>query len=301
MILSYQQGQLEVLENTPATPSSTPWVWGGVLLAGAWLVGAWGIRRSLTPLYDLAAEIARRNPKRLDALEPPPLPELRPAVTALNALLEELRETLSRLELQEQSAKRFAYNASHELRNPLTAARNYLEVLERHPGERDAVSKALEAVTRTEKVLSSLLTLARLEGRGHVRGERVDLRSFLEANFELPVLGDATVWAERDLLELAMDNIVKNADEHAGGITQARIEPTPSGVWIWLEDHGSGFPKDVLERAFEPFVKGGSSTGLGLAIVDAVAKAHGGEARAENQPSRGARVGLRLPSAAPQP
>lgn len=275
-------------------------LWVGLLLAGAWLTGAWGIRRSLAPLYALADQIARRNPKQLDALEAPPLPELRPAVTALNTLLAGLRENLTRLEWQEQAAKRFAYNASHELRNPLTAARNYLEVLERHPHEPEAGAKALEAVRRTERVLSSLLTLARLEGRGRVRGERVDLRSFLEANFELPVEGDATTWAERDLLELAVDNLVKNADDHAGGAARARLEATPAGVWVWLEDDGPGFPPDIRERAFEAFVKGGSGTGLGLAIVEAVARAHGGEARLENCTAGGARVGLRLPSGSPQ-
>jgi two-component system sensor histidine kinase TctE len=301
VLLRYTNGKLEVLETPSAAPAGPTWLWAGVLLAGAWLAGAWGIRRSLGPLYTLAAEIARRGPTRLDALEPPPLPELRPAVTALNKLLEELRGTLSRLELQEQSARRFAYNASHELRNPLTAARNYLEVLTRYPNEREAGVKALKAVQRTEKVLGSLLTLARLEGRGRVRGEAVDVRSFLEANFELRVVGDATVWAERDLLELAVDNIVKNAEDHASGIRQARIETTPSGVWLWLEDDGPGFAPEIMSHAFEPFVRGGpnnsgSSTGLGLAIVDAVARAHGGEVRAENRADGGARVGLRLPS-----
>jgi two-component system sensor histidine kinase TctE len=303
VLLRYTNGKLEVLESPSAAPAGPTWLWAGVLLAGAWLAGAWGIRRSLGPLYTLAAEIARRGPTRLDALEPPPLPELRPAVTALNKLLEELRGTLSRLALQEQSARRFAYNASHELRNPLTAARNYLEVLTRHPNEREAGIKALEAVQRTEKVLGSLLTLARLEGRGRVRGEAVDARSFLEANFELRVVGDATVWAERDLLELAVDNIVKNAEDHASGVHQARIETTPSGVWFWFEDDGPGFVPEVMAHAFEPFVRGGpnnggSSTGLGLAIVDAVARAHGGEVRAENRAEGGARVGLRLPSGA---
>jgi two-component system sensor histidine kinase TctE len=303
VLLRYANGKLEVLESPSAAPAGPTWLWAGVLLAGAWLAGAWGIRRSLGPLYTLAAEIARRGPTRLDALEPPPLPELRPAVTALNKLLEELRGTLSRLALQEQSARRFAYNASHELRNPLTAARNYLEVLTRHPNEREAGIKALEAVQRTEKVLGSLLTLARLEGRGRVRGEAVDARSFLEANFELRVVGDATVWAERDLLELAVDNIVKNAEDHASGVHQARIETTPSGVWFWFEDDGPGFVPEVMAHAFEPFVRGGlnnggSSTGLGLAIVDAVARAHGGEVRAENRAEGGARVGLRLPSGA---
>lgn len=61
-----------------------------------------------------------------------------------------------------------------------------------------------------------------------------------------------------------------------------------------MEDGGPGFPEEVLERAFEPFVHGGR--GLGLALLALVARRHGGKVRAENL-FPGARVGLWLPSA----
>ena len=61
---------------------------------------------------------------------------------------------------------------------------------------------------------------------------------------------------------------------------------------------GPGFRADLLDRAFEPFVKedagADATTGLGLAIVRAVAEAHGGSVRAENMPSGGARVTFSL-------
>jgi signal transduction histidine kinase len=297
-LLRFSAGQLEEVrpnENFTIANQSTIWLWAILLLSTALLFGSVGVRRSLIPLERFAADIASRNANQLEAIANPPLPELKPAVHAFNGLLEDLRTSLTRARLQEQSAKRFAYNASHELRNPLTAARNYLEVLERHPNEPQAVTQALEAVRRTERVLGSLLTLARLEGRGQVSGQDVILRDFLEANFELPVSGDAHINADRDLLELAIENLVKNANDHGGGAVRFVLESNRQQTWIWLEDNGIGFAPDLLPTVFEPFVKRGHGTGLGLAIVAAIADVHGGQTRAENL-ERGARVGIGFPN-----
>ncbi len=266
------------------------------LLVLALGLGAFGVRRSLTPLYTLAGEIERRNASSLGMIATPPMPELRPAVSALNRLLLDMGETLERLKTQEASARRFAYNASHELRNPLTATRNYLEVLERHPTQVEATQGALNALDRTERILSSLLQLARLEGQGTPKRERIDLSSFIEAHFDVPVEGQAEVWAERDLLELSLENLVNNAANHAGGAKNIRVETRADGTWLWVEDAGPGFNSEILPRAFEPFAKHGAGTGLGLAIVEAVARVHGGTVRAENRLEGGARVGLSLPA-----
>ena len=266
------------------------------LLVLALGLGAFGVRRSLTPLYTLAGEIERRNASSLGLIATPPMPELRPAVNALNRLLLDMGETLERLKTQEASARRFAYNASHELRNPLTATRNYLEVLERHPTQVEATQGALNALDRTERILSSLLQLARLEGQGTPKRERIDLSSFLEAHFDVPVQGTGEVWAERDLLELSLENLVNNATNHAGGARNIRVETVNNNTWLWVEDAGPGFNLEILPRAFEPFAKLGAGTGLGLAIVEAVARVHGGTVRAENRIEGGARVGLSLPA-----
>jgi hypothetical protein len=68
-----------------------------------------------------------------------------------------------------------------------------------------------------------------------------------------------------------------------------------------VADEGNGFPAALLPHAFDRFTRGdearaGGGAGLGLALVDAVARAHGGTARAANRQRRGAVVTLELPT-----
>lgn len=101
--------------------------------------------------------------------------------------------------------------------------------------------------------------------------------------------------ADPELLALAVENVLENARLHGQLPVRARLVRESEGVWLWLVDSGPGFPEPLLPRVLEPFVHGGKGTGLGLALVAAVARAHGGKARAENR--GGAAVGLFLPLA----
>ncbi|MCS7067906.1 MAG: HAMP domain-containing sensor histidine kinase [Meiothermus sp.] len=273
---------------------------GGVLALLAFAVGAWGLSRSLRPLDTVSRELARRSAENLEPLPAPRLPEARPAVQAMNALMAELKTALHRLRVQEQAARRFAYGASHELRNPLTALKGYLEVLQRRPEEPRAAEGALREAGRMESLLEGLLTLARLEGQGRVPAQPLDLRGFLEPS-GVQVEGSGWVEAEPRLLSIVLENLLQNAQKHAGGLEKWVLEPAQDGLWLWACDRGPGFAPEVLPRAFEAFVKHDPSdgVGLGLALVAAVARVLGGTVRAENRPDGGARVGVWLPGARP--
>jgi two-component system sensor histidine kinase TctE len=210
--------------------------------------------------------------------------------------MEALSQAFERMKEQEQAARRFAYGASHELRNPLTALRGYLEVLQRRPDEPRALEGAVREAQRMEGLLGGLLTLARLEGRSRLQAEPIDLAALLRERYGLRVEGEATVRAELALLTLALDNLCQNAREHGGLPLEARLVPQEGGVWLYLDDHGPGFPEALLPKVFEPFVKGQEGgIGLGLALVEAVARVHGGQVKAENRPEGGARVGMWFP------
>jgi two-component system sensor histidine kinase TctE len=271
---------------------------GGLLALLAFAVGAWGLSWSLRPLDAVSRELARRNAENLEPLSTPALYEARPAVEAMNALMGELQAALQRLKVQEQAARRFAYGASHELRNPLTALKGYLEVLQRRPGEPRATEGALREAVRMESLLQGLLTLARLEGQGRVRGQPLDLKAFLKQR-GLEVEGSGWVEADPDLVAVVVENLLQNAHKHAGGVEKVVLEPVAGGIWLWVCDRGPGFEPELLPRAFEAFTKNNHSdgVGLGLALVAAVAQVMGGQARAENRPEGGARVGVWLPAA----
>jgi two-component system, OmpR family, sensor kinase len=77
-------------------------------------------------------------------------------------------------------------------------------------------------------------------------------------------------------------------------------------VDLRVADEGPGFADEVLPVAFERFTRedearGNGASGLGLAIVDAIARAHGGSARAANEPDGGAVVTLALPDGSGRP
>jgi nitrogen fixation/metabolism regulation signal transduction histidine kinase len=112
-----------------------------------------------------------------------------------------------------------------------------------------------------------------------------------------PVIGDATQ------LRQVVHNLLQNAQDALSDTSDRRIvvetESTPDAVRFSITDNGTGFPENLMKRAFEPYVttkpKG---TGLGLVIVKKIIEEHGGEVTIANVAPRGARVCITLPSAA---
>ncbi|GAB5603441.1 HAMP domain-containing sensor histidine kinase [Thermus sp. FJN-A] len=266
--------------------------WGGGVLLLVFLLAASGLAWALRPLGRLASLLAARPPEDLSPLPDPGLEELRPLVEALNRRLAQVGQLLGELAEKGEAARRFARHASHELRTPLTALKGYLEVLRRAPEPR-ALEGAWREAERMETLLSGLLRLSRLEATP-LRPQALDLRAFL-AERGVAVEGEGVVWADPELLALAVENVLENAHRHGRPPVRAEVRREGEGVWLWLWDSGPGFPEGLLPRVMEPFVHGGKGTGLGLALVAAVARAHGGKAVAENR--EGAGVGLFLPLA----
>jgi nitrogen fixation/metabolism regulation signal transduction histidine kinase len=112
-----------------------------------------------------------------------------------------------------------------------------------------------------------------------------------------PVVGDAAQ------LRQVIHNLLQNAQDALAETREPRvdigIDKLDGMVRLTVTDNGSGFPADVMQRAFEPYVttkpKG---TGLGLAIVKKIVEEHGGTAAIANVPPHGARVTILLPAVA---
>ena len=105
-------------------------------------------------------------------------------------------------------------------------------------------------------------------------------------------------------LRQALLNLLMNSRDAMpdGGLIRIALDPwgdengRVSGFSIEVQDTGLGFPDELLDRVFDPFVSGKRlGTGLGLANVRRTVEAHGGEITASNRPGGGACVSLRLP------
>jgi signal transduction histidine kinase len=112
-------------------------------------------------------------------------------------------------------------------------------------------------------------------------------------------IGGVTLRADPQRLAQALVNLLQNAADHAkgNGPVCLRVQAGPASWCFEVADDGGGLPPGDEQVVFEPFSTGSSrgGTGLGLAIVRAIARAHGGEAGADNRPGYGVTFWLRIP------
>jgi len=162
--------------------------------------------------------------------------------------------------------------------------------LEEPEQARRFVTRIREATARIERLLSDLLSLARIEARGVEGFDPVDLGKLAEsavqalgddaARVEVSLEGDTRVRGDASWLGRAVGNLIDNALYHSepGSRVMLSVRREHAEVVVRVRSRGM-IPSHVRERLFRRFVttradKGGS--GLGLAIVRAVAEAHAG-------------------------
>ncbi|MFI8102353.1 LCP family protein [Streptomyces sp. NPDC086023] len=234
----------------------------------------------------------------------------------LARLARTVNATLDRLELADERQRRFTADASHELRNPLSAVRARLEVALARP-DQESVRAALADTERLQHVAADLLLLARLDGRPPLAAEPVDLALLAAEDLArrpaprvpVRVVAGAPVPAYGNPGQLArlLANLVDNALRHARTEVRVHAAAGPGGDPVLeVADDGPGIPAADRERVFERFVRldGARSrdrggTGLGLAIAREIALAHGGALTSGTAPGGGARLTLRLPAQRP--
>lgn len=202
---------------------------------------------------------------------------------------------------------------SHELRSPIGRAHVALEIA-REKSDMPALATVDKELTRLNTILSDLMASAR-SGLADLHLESFDLGAMLKERLteepvppiiELVVPSEVSVVADAALVWRAVANLLANARVHghdANAPILLSVECTDNEATISVRDQGSGFPAELLARAFQPFVRGSvartpqaaaQSTGLGLALVERISEAHGGKAFAENVTEDGRVVGARV-------
>ncbi|GII52346.1 two-component sensor histidine kinase [Planotetraspora thailandica] len=221
-------------------------------------------------------------------------------------------ETLERLEVAVKQQRRFASDASHELRTPIAGLRLSLEDAIEHPEDVDAMETlrtALSTTDRLEAIVRDLLVLARMRAGDPAPPESIDLAALAKEVSTGPIdtvpvhvhgSGDVRVSGSRIQLSRLLSNLLDNARRHAHTTVEVGVESVNGQAIVTVTDDGAGIAPKDRERVFGRFARledgrrldpGGS--GLGLAISREIAEAHGGTLRAEDSP-RGARFVLRL-------
>lgn len=279
-------------------------------LGGGWIVS--GIM--LRPLHRIAD--AARAARDGDLARRVELPGRRDELTDLadtfDAMLARVEETLD-------EQRRFAANASHELRTPHATMRTLLEVARVDPAgvDVDQLLHRLELTNeRAIRLIEAMLALSRSTREDALSLEPTgvdDLVATVVAEAEgdtrgldLAILGASGGVARIDetLVHQAVTNLVRNALVHnvAGGWVRVAVSGEVDEVVVDVVNSGDTLSHELVATLPEPFVRAvgrtrgrADGTGLGLAIVASIARAHRGRLELWPRDGGGLHARLRLP------
>jgi two-component system OmpR family sensor kinase len=187
------------------------------------------------------------------------------------------------LAAQNERLDEFTGIVAHDLRNPLTAATGYTEILlDGLEGEQAEYAEIVaENLDRMESLIDGLLLLAK---QGLDVGDRspVELESVARTAWETIQTRDATleldtertVYADASRLQQVFENLFRNAVEHCPPGVTVSVSDSPEGFCI--TDDGDGISADLLDSLFDRDEVGNEQRGgLGLLIVERVVRGHG--------------------------
>ncbi|ANS38113.1 PAS domain-containing protein [Bacillus velezensis] len=237
--------------------------------------------------------------------------------TAMQVILRDISERKQTEELMLKSEKlsiagQLAAGIAHEIRNPLTAIKGFLQLMKPTMGENEHYFEIVfSELSRIELILSELLMLAKPQ-QNAVK-ERVNLKkiisevtALLETQANLKGIFIKTDYehdsmyinGDQNQLKQVFINLIKNAVESMpdGGTVHILMTEDEYSVNVTVKDEGDGIPENVLKRIGEPFLttkeKG---TGLGLMVTFNLIKNHQGAIQVDSKPDRGTAFHITFP------
>ena len=252
---------------------------------------------ALRPIREFSDKIEEVQAQNLSdsRIEENNVKELNQLGISYNKMLERLSEAF---EIQRQ----FTANAAHELRTPLALIQVQLDLYNSasHPGNDADTLQTIKMVTeqndKLNRMVKTLLDMSELQTVG--RDDKIILDAIVEevlADLEplaveknIKLIGkceDATMIGSDILIYRLVYNLVENAIKynHPFGQVTVTAYQRNKHVYLSVEDTGSGIPKELRERVFEPFFRVDKSrsrelggVGLGLALVHEIVRVHDG-------------------------
>lgn len=214
------------------------------------------------------------------------------------------------------AAGELAAGAAHEIRNPLTAIRGFVQLLQNtlEPGDRrrEMTSIIIDEVDRLDSIVKQLLMLSRPqvsqfgwvqlnelidEVHALVYGETMLKEIDLKCGYDLLL---PPIWADAYQLKQVFLNLIINAIQAMPGGGKLTITThflaDQKSVAVKVADTGCGIPAEALERIFDPFYTlKPNGTGLGLAVAQRIVEEHGGEIKVESKVGGGSIFTVWLP------
>ncbi len=216
--------------------------------------------------------------------------------------------------------QRLFRDISHELRTPLARQQIALELLARKLPDHDqaGVARIEREIGRMNELIDQVLTLLRLEqGEQAVSKEDYDIGALIsqlvnDATFEaqdedkvnLHLPEQTTLTGCPELTARCLENIIRNALRYTGEEGQVNIDVSKGKEWleINIKDDGPGVPEAALKHLFEPFYRveddrnqQSGGYGIGMAIAEQAIRSQGGTIVANNRPTGGLQITIRLP------
>lgn len=234
-------------------------------------------------------------------------------VKELNQLSVSYNKMLGRLSDAFEIQRQFTANAAHELRTPLALMQVQLDSYNsgQHPGSDAETVQTIKMVTeqndRLSKMVKTLLDMSELQTVG--RDETIMVDALVdevladleplarEKDVELTGNCEAITIVGSDILIYRLVyNLVENAIKynHSDGQVTVNAYKKQKHIYLSVEDTGSGIPKELRERVFEPFFRVDKSrsrelggVGLGLALVHEIVRVHDGSISIKSNPAGG--------------
>lgn len=252
---------------------------------------------ALRPIREFSDKIEEVQAQNLSdsRIEENNVKELNKLGISYNNMLERLSDAF---EIQRQ----FTANAAHELRTPLALMQVQLDLYNSasHPGNDADTLQTIKMVTeqndKLNRMVKTLLDMSELQTMG--RDDKIILDAIVEevlADLEplaveknIKLIGkceDATMIGSDILIYRLVYNLVENAIKYNHPLGQVTVTAYQRNkhVYLSVEDTGSGIPKELRERVFEPFFRVDKSrsrelggVGLGLALVREIVRVHDG-------------------------
>lgn len=252
---------------------------------------------ALRPIREFSDKIEEVQAQNLSdsRIEENNVKELNQLGISYNKMLERLSDAF---EIQRQ----FTANAAHELRTPLALMQVQLDLYNSasHPGNDADTLQTIKMVTeqndKLNRMVKTLLDMSELQTVG--RDDKIILDAIVEevlADLEplaleknIKLIGkceDATMIGSDILIYRLVYNLVENAIKYNHPLGQVTVTAYQRNkhVYVSVEDTGSGIPKELRERVFEPFFRVDKSrsrelggVGLGLALVHEIVRVHDG-------------------------